>query len=136
MMKRVNSRLSLALLLAFANISSLWADKKDFDARWKEGEQNVQSGSGQRYFDDVFFKEFYGKFAVHMTECARRTGEKMMADLHAAVELGSNGQVLSVIVSPETKPSKCFAELVKRDTFSRPPAGHFWIPVKVTFTGQ
>jgi hypothetical protein len=136
MVKNLHSHVLLALLLVIAGVPSLRAEKRDFDARWKEGEKNVKSGSGQQYFNDVFFKEFYGKFAAHMTECAQRTGEKMMADLNAAVEIGSNGQVLSVMVRPETKPSRCFAELVKRDTFSSPPAGHFWLPVKVTFTGR
>ena len=88
------------------------------------------------YFNNVFFKEFFGKYATHMTECTQRTGEKTMTPLHAAVELGARGQVLRVMVRPETKPTKCFADLVKRDTFSAPPSDHFWIPVTITFTEQ
>ena len=95
---------------------------------------NVRSGAGEKYFNDVFFKEFLGKYATHMTECAQRTGEKMMVDLTAAVELGGRGQVLAVLVRPESKPSRCFADLVKRDTFSAPPSDHFWIPVTIHFT--
>ena len=102
----------------------------------KEAQQNVKSGAGEQYFDNVFFKEFFGKYATHMTECTQRTGEKMMVDLTAAVELGGRGQVLTVLVRPEMKPSRCFADLVKRDTFSAPPSGHFWIPVTIKFTEQ
>jgi hypothetical protein len=116
------------------SVAAVAAEKRDFDARWKDAQQNVRAGVGQKYFNDVFFKEFFGKYAVHMTACAQRTGEKMMADLNAAVELGTRGQVLTVMVRPETKASRCFADLVKRDTFSPPPSGHFWIPVTVTFT--
>jgi hypothetical protein len=133
MVKTRRSRVPLALL-CLATVSTFAAEKKDFDARWKEAEQNVKSGAAKQYFDDVFFKEFFGKYATHITECTQRTGEKMMADLRAAVELGARGQVLAVLVRPESKASKCFADLVKRDTFSTPPSGHFWIPVKVTFT--
>jgi len=129
------SSIPLVALLCLAT-STLAGEKKDFDARWEEAEQNVRSGAGEQYFNNVFFKEFYGKYATHMTECAQRTGEKMMATLHAAVELGARGQVLGVLLRPETKPSKCFAGLVKRDTFSPPPSGHFWIPVTIKFTEQ
>ena len=130
------SHIPLAALLCLMAASAFPGEKKDFDARWKEAERNVKSGAGGQYFNNVFFKEFFGKYAVHMTECAQRTGERMMADLNAAVELGARGQVLRVMVRPESKPSKCFADLVKRDTFSAPPSGHFWIPVTIRFTVQ
>jgi hypothetical protein len=110
------------------------AEKKDFEARWRDAQQSVKSGAGQQYFDDVFFKEFNGKHAAHVTECAQRTGEKIMGTLNAAVEVGARGEVLAVLVRPETKASSCFADLVKRDSFSPPPSGHFWIPVTITFT--
>ena len=129
------SPIPLVALLCLAT-SALAGEKKGFDARWEEAEQNVRSGAGEQYFNNVFFKEFYGKYATHMTECAQRTGEKMMATLHAAVELGARGQVLGVPLRPETKPSRCFAGLMKRDTFSPPPSGHFWIPVTIKFTEQ
>ena len=129
-------RSPLAALLCLAAVPALAGEKKGFDARWKEAERNVKTGPGEQYFNQVFFKELYGKFAVHMTECTQRTGERMMADLHAAVELGARGQVLRVLVRPEIKPSKCFADLVKRDTFSAPPSDHFWVPVTIKFTAQ
>jgi hypothetical protein len=129
------SRIPLAVLWCLMAVPALPAEKKkDFDARWKEAQQNVKRGAGEQYFNTVFFKEFFGKYSLHVTECTQRTGEKMMADLTAAVELGARGQVLAVIVRPETKTSKCFAELVKRDSFSAPPSGHFWVPVTVRFT--
>jgi hypothetical protein len=134
MVKSRRSPVPLAVLLCVISISPVAAGKKDFDARWKEAEQNVRAGAGQQYFNDVFFKEFFGKYAVHMTECAQRTGERMKADLNAAVELGARGQVLAVMVRPNSKVSRCFADLVKRDIFSPPPSGHFWIPVTVTST--
>jgi hypothetical protein len=58
----------------------------------------------------------------------------MTSDLRAAVELGASGQVLAVEVRPQSKASACFADLVKRDTFAKPPSDHFWIPVEVRFT--
>jgi hypothetical protein len=128
--------LPIIVLSSLMAVSALPADKKGFDARWKEAQQNVRSGAGQQYFNDVFFKEFFSKYAVHMTECAQRTGERMMVDLNGAVELGARGQVLAVMVRPQSKPSGCFADLVKRDTFSPPPSGHFWIPVTIKFTVQ
>ena len=128
-------RIPLAAPLCLVAASALPAEKKGFEARWKEAEQNVRSGAGEKYFNDVFFKEMLGgKYATHMTECAQRTGEKMMVDLNAAVELGRRGQVLAVLVRPESKPSRCFADLMKRDTFSAPPSDHFWIPVTIHFT--
>lgn len=130
------SDIPLAALLCLIAASAFPSEKKDFDARWKEAEQNVRSGPGEPYFNNVFFKEFFGRYATHMTECTQRTGEKTMAPLHAAVELGARGQVLRVMVRPETKPTTCFADLVKRDTFSAPPSDHFWIPVTITFTEQ
>lgn len=84
----------LAVLLCLVSVSAVAAEKKDFDARWRDAEQNVRAGAGQQYFNDVFFKEFFGKYAVHMTECAQRTGERMTADLTMAVEVGARGQVL------------------------------------------
>ena len=130
------SPLLAAVVLFLAAVPARPADKNDFDRRWKEAEQNVRSGPGQQYFDNVFFKEFYGKFAGHMTECAQRTGERMMADLNAAVQLGKQGQVLAIVVRPQSKPSKCFADLVKRDNFSPPPSAPFWLPVTIKFTVQ
>jgi hypothetical protein len=130
------SHIPLAVLLCLFAASAAPGEKKGFEARWKEAQQNVKSGVGEKYFNDVFFKEFFGKYATHMTDCAQRTGEKMMADLNAAVEVGGRGQVLTVLVRPESKPSRCFADLVKRDTFSAPPSGHFWIPVTIRFTEQ
>jgi hypothetical protein len=134
MAKTRRSLAPLAVLLCVMSASAVPAEKKDFDARWKDAERNVKAGAGQQYFNDVFFKEFFGKYAGHVTECAQRTGEKMMADLTAAVELGARGQVLAVMVRPDSKTTRCFADLVKRDTFSPPPSAHFWIPVTVTFT--
>ena len=114
--------------------TSLTAAEKDFEARWREAEQNVKAGPGQLYFNDVFFKEFFGKYTVHVNECTQKTGETMASELMAAVELGATGRVLAVLVRPQSKPGECFAELVKKDTFSRPPSDRFWIPVKVRFT--
>ena len=126
----------LAVLLCLTSVSDVAAEKKDFDARWREAEQNVRSGAGQKYFDDVFVKEFFGKYAVHVTDCAQRTGERIMATLTAAVEVGARGQVLAVMVRPRSKASRCFADLVKQDTFSPPPSDHFWIPVTIKFTSN
>jgi hypothetical protein len=109
-------------------------DDEGFDARWREAEGNVKAGSGQQYFNDVFFKEFFGKYTVHANDCAQRTGQKMTSDLMAAVELGAAGGVLAVLVRPESPAAECFAELVKKNTFSKPPSDHFWIPVEVRFT--
>ena len=136
MVKTRRAHFKLAVVLCLTSVAAVAAEKKGFDARWTEAEQNVRSGAGQQYFSDVFFKEFFGKYAVHLTECAQRTGERMMSTLTAAVEVGTRGQVLAVMVRPESKASKCFADLVKRDTFSAPPSGHFWIPVTVNFTEQ
>jgi hypothetical protein len=124
-----------ALLLCLLSVSAGAAEKKDFDARWKEAEQTISGGAGEQYFYVLFVKEFFGKYAVHMTKCAQRTGEKVKGDLTAAVDLGARGQVLAVMVRPELKVTKCFADLVKRDTFSPPPSAHFWLPVTIRFTG-
>jgi hypothetical protein len=128
------SFLPVAVLLGLAAVPAFPAYKKSFDSRWKQAEENVRSAAGQPYFDDVFFKEFSGKYAVHMTECAQSTGERMLTDLTAVIDLGKEGQVLGILVRPETKPSKCFADLVKRDTFSPPPSAPFSIPVTIKFT--
>jgi hypothetical protein len=72
--------------------------------------------------------------SASLTFPSQRTGERLMVDLNAAVELGPHGQVMAILVRPQTKSSKCFAELMKRDTFSPPPAAHFWIPVTIKFT--
>ena len=130
------SFLPVAVLLGLAAVPAFAAYKRTFDARWKEAEENVRSGAGQQYFDQVFFKESQAKYAVHMTECAQRTGERMLTDLSAVIQLGKEGQVLGILVRPETKPSKCFADLVKRDTFSPPPSEPFSIPVTIKFTVQ
>ena len=122
--------------LCLWSASGVAAAKKDFDARWTEAQRNVESGPGKRYFDDVFFKEFFGKYTVHVNECTRRTGERILSELNAAVEIGARGQVLAVLVRPDSKPARCFADLVKRDVFSPPPSDHFWIPVTVKFTGE
>jgi hypothetical protein len=114
----------------------LAAAEGDFDARWRKAQANVKSGRGRQYFNDVFFKEFFGKYTLHVNECTQQTGEKMMDDLKAAVELGATGRVQSVLVRPQSKPAKCFAELVKKDSFSKPPTDHFWIPVEVRFTNR
>lgn len=128
------SPIPLAVLLWAMTLPAVAAEKRTFDARWKEAEQNVQGGAGEQYFNVVFFREFFGKYAVHLTECAQRTGEKTRSQLKAAIELGPRGQVLGIMVRPETKASKCLADLVRRDTFSPPPSAHFWIPVTVAFT--
>jgi hypothetical protein len=52
------------------------------------------------------------------------------------VELGAEGQVLDVMVRPDSKPTGCFAKRVKRERFSKPPADHFWVPVVIRFTRQ
>jgi hypothetical protein len=110
------------------------ADAKGFEARWREAEGNVRAGPGQQYFNDVFFKEFFGKYTVHVDDCTQRTGQRVTSDLKAAVELGAAGGVLAVLVRPESPAAECFAELVRKNTFSRPPSDHFWIPVEVRFT--
>jgi hypothetical protein len=135
MVKTRRLHLPIAVFLCLWSVSANAAGKKDFDARWKEAEQNVSGGAGEQYFNVVFFKEFFGKYAVHMTKCSQRTGEIMKADLTAAIELGARGQVRAVMVRPELKVTKCFADLVKRDTFSPPPSAHFWLPVTIRFSG-
>lgn len=130
-MVKIGWSLMLGLLLGLMSSSRTSAEETDFDASWKEAVQNVKSGSGQQYFNDVFLKEFAGKYTVHVNECTRRTGERVAFDLRGVMELGASGQVLAVKVRPESKVSTCFADLVKRDTFSKPPSDHFWIPVEV-----
>ena len=135
MVKTWRLHLPIAVLLCLLSVGADAAEKKGFEARWKEAEQNISGGAGEQYFHVLFVKEFFGKYAVHMTKCAQRTGEIMKADLTAAIELGARGQVRAVIVRPELKVTKCFADLVKRDTFSPPPSAHFWIPVTIRFSG-
>jgi len=86
------SAVSLTLVLVLAAHSAAGAERKDYEARWKEAEKNVS--------------------------------------------FGRRGQVLAVLVRPETKASKCFADLTKRDTFSTPPAPRFWLPVTIKFTAN
>ena len=128
-------RTPIAVLLCLLSVPASAAERKDFDARWKEAEQTISGGAGEQYFTVLFVKEFFGKYAVHMTKCSQRTGEKAKGELTAAIELGARGQVLAVMVRPELKVTKCFADLVKRDTFSPPPSAHFWLPVTIRFTG-
>ena len=128
------SLLAVGVALGVLSGHALGAGGDDFETRWREAEQTVKSGAGQAYFKDVFFKEFFGKYTVHVNECTQKTGETMASELMAAVELGATGRVLAVLVRPQSKPGECFAELVKKDTFSRPPSDRFWIPVKVRFT--
>ena len=128
------SLLAVGLLPGVLSGASLAADVKDFDARWREAEQNVRAGPAQQYFNDVFFKEFFGKYTDHVNACTQRTGEKITSDLKAAVELTATGVVSTVLVRPQTKAADCFADLVKQDRFSKPPFDHFWVPVEVRFT--
>jgi hypothetical protein len=58
----------------------------------------------------------------------------MTSELRALVELGASGEVLDVTVRPRSRPAECFAQLVKKDTFSKPPADRFKLPVVVGFT--
>ena len=128
------SLLAVGVALGVLSGHALGAGGDDFETRWRKAEQTVKSGAGQAYFTDVFFKEFFGKYTVHVNECTQKTGETMASELMAAVELGATGRVLAVLVRPQSKPGECFAELVKKETFSRPPSDRFWIPVKVRFT--
>ena len=52
------SRIPLVALLGLVAASALPAERKGFDTRWKEAEQNVKSGAGEKYFNDVFFSGF------------------------------------------------------------------------------
>jgi len=133
-MRVVASLVTAVVIQALPSAALLRADDNTFDARWSEAEENVRAAPGEQYFNEVFFKEFFSKYAVHVNECTRRTGEQMTTDLRAAVQLGADGDVLAVLVRPESAPAKCFAELVEKDTFSRPPSGQFWLPVTVRFT--
>ncbi len=128
-----SSNLALVTLLTLAR-GVLLAAEKDFETRWKEAEANVTAGPGQPYFKDVFFKESLDKFIGHISECAKRTGERPTTDLRTAVELGANGQVLGVLLQAPSKVGECFGDLVKKDSFSRPPADHFWVPVEIGFS--
>ena len=134
MVKRRRSLVAIGVLLGALIGSGLAADGNDFDGRWREAEQNVESGPGQQYFNGVFFKEFFGKYTVHVNECSQETGERVSSDLRAAVEVGATGRALAVLVRPESKLAGCFADLVRRDRFSKPPSDHFWLPVEVRFT--
>ena len=134
MLKHRCSLVAVGVLPVLLAGTPLAAAEKDFDSRWREAEENVKVGSGQKYFHDVFFKEFFGKYTVHVNECTQRTGQKVESDLKAAVELGATGRVLTVLVRPESAPAECFAQLVRQDSFSKPPSDHFWIPVEVRFT--
>lgn len=127
---------AVVVLLCLLSVSAGAAEKKDLDARWKEAEQTISGGAREQYFTVLFVEEFFGKYAVHTTKCSQRTVEKVKGDLTAAVELEASGQVLAVLVRPELKVTKCFADLVKRDTFSPPPSAHFWLPVTIRFSGS
>jgi hypothetical protein len=128
------SPLAVGVLLGALNGGPLGADDKQFDALWRQAEQNVKSAPGQQYFNDVFFKEFYGKYTVHVNECTLKTGERMMSTMKAAVELTATGGVSRVLVRPQSRPARCFADLVRKDSFSKPPSDRFWVPVEVRFT--
>lgn len=111
-----------------------FAAESDFDKRWKEAESNVTVDPGKPYFNDLFFKESLAKFGDHMSECAKRTGERRTSKLRAAVELAAAGNVLTVLTQGHSKSEECFAELVKKDAFSKPPTDHFWVPVEMRFS--
>jgi len=131
---RLASLVTAVVIQAVSTGSLLRADENGFDARWSEAEENVGSEPGKQYFNEVFFKEFFSKYSVHVNECTQRTGERMTSELRAAVQLGTNGDVLTVLVRPESAPARCFAALVENDRFSRPPFDRFWLPVTVRFT--
>ena len=72
MVESRRSHLPIALLLCLLSVPAYAAEKKDFDARWKEAEQTIGGGAGEQYFTVLFVKEFFGKYAVHMTQCSQR----------------------------------------------------------------
>jgi hypothetical protein len=134
----VNVRLSLLVVSLGCLLagSQLGAAEADFDARWREAEENVKASPGKEYFNDVFFKEFHGRYAVIVNQCTKKTGTTLTSELKALVELGGTGQVLSVLVRPQSSATGCFADVVKKETFSKPPKDGFRVPVVVTFTRQ
>jgi hypothetical protein len=134
-MLKVRSWFVAVVVLVIAG-AVLSAAEKDFATRWKEAETHVTAGPGQPYFKDTFFKDSQDKFSAHISACAKQTGEVPTTDLRAAVELGSKGQVLAVLLQAPSKTGGCFGERIKKDSFPAPPADHFWVPVEMRFSKQ
>jgi hypothetical protein len=112
------------------------AAQGEFEKMWKEAESNVTTAPGRSYFADVFFKDSLVKLTGHMSECAKMTGETRTAELRAAVELSASGRVLTVLTEADSKTEGCFSEFVRKDTFPKPPADHFWVPVRMGVSTQ
>jgi hypothetical protein len=111
------------------------AEASEFESRWKLAEENRHTDAGHEYITRVFFGEFNAKFFVHINECTQQTGERMATDrFRAVLELSSSGSVLSAVVETSSRPAECFAEAVKKDAFSKPPADHYLVPIDIRFS--
>ncbi len=113
---------------------SVAVENGEFEGRWKRAEENRHTDAGHEYITGTFFNEFNAKFFVHINECAQQTGERLATDrFRAVLELSSNGSVLSAAVESPSRPAECFAKAVRKDTFSKPPADHYLVPIDIRF---
>jgi hypothetical protein len=123
-----NSLVFVVLVLSLASLCSA-ADKKQLEAALAAVEANLKTPAGKQY-EERLGTEFPPKYLPSLKQCKQSlpAGESIN-NFDMFMKLNSNGQVLDVLIYPESWFANCARTALLTGKFSSPPHDNYWVNV-------
>ena len=102
----------------------------DFLTELNKAREAVLDEPTKSYYEGPFNAAFYARFSGWLNLCTQQTGQSL-ADLDLVVTLDVKGRVTALRTQPESAPSGCFSDQVKKEQFPTPPAAPLTLPLSV-----
>ncbi len=118
----------LAALICLAP-NSFSADKKQLQSALAAVEANLKTSAGKHY-EELLGKEFPDKYLPSLKPCKQSVPAGTRIDTpDMFMKLNGNGQVVEVLVYPETQFSNGARNALLTGKFSSPPHDEYWVNV-------
>ena len=125
----------LAAVLTIGSLTGVSAKQPDFATLLSQAYEAMHSEPVKGYYDGPFNMAFYARFSGWLNQCTQQTGQSL-GDLDMLLTLGGRGSVEGVRFEPQSGLTECFASLVKKEEFPRPPVPSLVVPVSIRITKQ
>jgi hypothetical protein len=125
----------LGVVTTVAGPAASIAQEPDFVMELNHAREVVHEGPAKAFYDGPFNQAFYAKFSGWLNSCSQHTG-RPVDDLDLIVTLGPEGKVQAIRFEPRSEGTRCFAELVKKETFPPPPSKGLAVPVSIRMSKQ
>ena len=122
-------------VVAVALVGSLPAATEElaFGVELNRAREAMEIAPFKTFYDGPFNKAFYAKFSGWLNQCSAKTGQAL-ENLDLILTLAGDGKVQTVRFEPQSANGRCFAELVRKESFPSPPSSGLAVPVSIRMT--